>query len=162
MILFISLLGLLIGTTALFTPHITYTPLTNQGPAGIGQTYSPSQMTIRFLIESVYLPSAAEQPQCFDVLASNAPRQVLVNSPARKIVAAEVKQIKLSSTTSLLASLLDDDPVYIATADVYAQTADGQATLLTLTLWDYGLLTPWSVHRYGDGWKPETLCYKTG
>jgi len=72
----------------------------------------------------------------------------------RKITNVTVRQVKITSGDSLLMSLLDDDPTCMAKVDAIATTADGQKTHLTVQLWDYCLLTPWSFHIYGDGWKP--------
>jgi len=51
-------------------------------------------------------------------------------------------------------SLLDDDPTCTAEIDAIVTTADGQETHLTVQLWEYCLLTPWSFRAHGDGWKP--------
>ena len=78
----------------------------------------------------------------------------------RKITNVTVRQVKITSGDSLLMSLLDDDPTCMAKVDAIATTADGQKTHLTVRVWDYCLLTPWSFHIYGDGWKPVGVQWK--
>ena len=78
----------------------------------------------------------------------------------RKITNVTVRQVKITFGDSLLMSLLDDDPTCMAKVDAIATTADGQKTHLTVQVWDYCLLTPWSFHIYGDGWKPVGVQWK--
>jgi hypothetical protein len=60
--------------------------------------------------------------------------------------------------TSLLSSMLDDDPIIQAEIEMLVRTVDGQETPVTLILWEYGLLTPWATYLSGDGWKIDRLC----
>lgn len=78
----------------------------------------------------------------------------------KRITNVTVRQVKITPGDSLLMSLLDDDPTCTAKVDAIVTTADGQKTHLTVQVWDYCLLTPWSFHSYGDGWKPVGVQWK--
>jgi len=78
----------------------------------------------------------------------------------RRITTVTIRQVKITSGDSLLMSLLDDDPTCTAEVDAIVTTADGQKTHLTVQVWEYCLLTPWSFRAYGDGWKPVGVHWK--
>lgn len=80
-----------------------------------------------------------------------------------RITDVEVEWVRLTAGAPLLMSILDDDATYWAEVGVRVTTSDGQRTTLSVKLWDYGLLTPWSLHAHGDGWKPVQIHWpKTG
>ncbi len=66
-----------------------------------------------------------------------------------------VRAVRVSNWAPFLRSLLDDDPICVAEVETRVTTADGQQATLTVDLWDYGLVTPWSIYPTGDGWKPS-------
>jgi hypothetical protein len=77
-----------------------------------------------------------------------------VSASAPRVSQARVRSVRLSAGARLLWSVLDDDPTCIATVETTVVTADGQEVAMTVVLWDYALLTPWSIEPRGDGWKP--------
>lgn len=82
-----------------------------------------------------------------------------VPQSAPEITAVQVSRMRLTSGASLLRSLLDDDPTYSAEADVIVTTEGQSRTMLRVALWDYGLLTPWSIKSKGDGLKPIRVSW---
>jgi hypothetical protein len=77
-----------------------------------------------------------------------------VSASAPRVSQARARSVRLSAGARLLWSVLDDDPTCIATVETTVVTADGQEVAMTVVLWDYALLTPWSIEPRGDGWKP--------
>ncbi len=75
------------------------------------------------------------------------------NDSTRQITAVTIEQIELTSGDSFLMTLLDDDPTCTAEVKAVVTTSDEQKTYLTIQLWDYCRLTPWSFRPLGDGWK---------
>lgn len=78
------------------------------------------------------------------------------NSP-QQIVAVTIEHIELTSGSSLLMTVLDDDPICIALVEATAMTENEETLHLTMQFWDYCRLTPWSLRILGDGWKPLTI-----
>lgn len=153
------ILGVILGVT--IKPQISYNPKNSKFPLDFTNLDMPMQAAELFLQQLAYLPlSTTEQANCFNVLTSTAVDLPLTTIPERKIVKIEVISVHLSATAPLLLSLLDDDPVYQSIVEVSVITADDKITSLTFTLWDYGLLTPWAIYQYGDGWKIDELCYQ--
>jgi hypothetical protein len=74
-----------------------------------------------------------------------------------QIIDFEIQRVRLDSTPSFPSNLLDDDPVCEADVEVVVTTADGQDVRLVVELWEYALLTPWSLETTGDGWKPKQV-----
>lgn len=129
----------------------------------MGLTYhdSPVRTAELFLQKVNHVPiPIAQQSTCFPVLSFDVVGLPLTIAPARQITSIEWTSVHLSATAPLLLSLLDDDPVYKAVVELLVVTEDGNKTGLTLILWDYGLLTPWAIYQYGDGWKIDELCYR--
>ncbi len=85
---------------------------------------------------------------------------VAPNDSTRQITAVTIEQVELTSGDSLLMTLLDDDPTCTAEVKAVVLTADGQKTHLTIQLWDYCRLTPWSFRPLGDGWKLVALHWE--
>ncbi|MDI7275421.1 MAG: hypothetical protein QME94_05545 [Anaerolineae bacterium] len=77
-----------------------------------------------------------------------------ISEGAPAVVEARVQSVRVTAGAPFLRSLLDDDPTYVAAVEARVVTADGREATLTVDLWDYGLLTPWSILPNGDGWKP--------
>lgn len=65
-----------------------------------------------------------------------------------------IQRVQLVSTPPFPFNLLDDDPICKADVEVVVTTTDGQDVRLVIELWEYALLTPWSLETAGDGWKP--------
>ena len=140
-------------------PQRTYEVEDNQSPLALGNAHSPLPSTQTLLQQSAYLPPIQDLPQCLEVDPSNLAGVSSPLAPARQITEIKFTAVHLSSFASLLVSVLDDDPIYQAAVDGLAVTADGSRTPFTTSAWDYGLLTPWSLHHEGDGWKLFKVCY---
>jgi hypothetical protein len=146
---------------ATLTPQISYNPKISKLPLGLAYHDSPVRTAELFLQKVNHVPiPRAQQSTCFPVLSFDVVDLPWATVPARQITSIEWTSVHLSATTYLLLSLLDDDPVYKAVVEGLVVTEDGNKTGLTLTLWDYGLLTPWTIYQYGDGWKIDEFCYR--
>lgn len=134
---------------ATFTPALEYEPRTTSIPAGI-RAESPERVIDELLRRSDSLPSPDTQLMLYNgrLEWETAPEH---DVQIRDVV---VKQVRINAGHSLLASLLDDDPTCRAEVDVTVTNANGREISLRVELWDYCLLTPWSLRRFGDGWKP--------
>lgn len=73
------------------------------------------------------------------------------------IANVEIQRVRLTTITPLLRAMLDDDPILSAEVEARVTTADGKTIALVVQLWDVGLLTPWTVSSFGDGWKPSRV-----
>lgn len=137
-----------------------YQPGAEGPPRHLPEGYVPEQLVEQFLWDAQYLPAPGTSIDCctpnlrWDV----SPGDLAV--PEREIVDLQVPQVTLATWRSLSADLLDDDPTYGAVVDVIVKTADGDSTTLAVKLWDYGLLTPWGIFPYGDGWKPSQVAWQ--
>jgi|GEM_PF-1897347 len=143
-------IAILIIVTATFTPALEYDPRAVIAPTGT-KTESPAQMVEELLRRSGRLP----QPGTGLVRRDGALAwEAAPDKLAERITDVTVWRVRLTSGAPLLMSALDDDPTYRAEVNVIVTTADGQEIPLSVELWDYGLLTPWSLRPRGDGWKP--------
>lgn len=134
---------------ATFTPTLEYDPRLATAPARI-RVESPAQVVEEMLQRSGQLPPPGTGLVRRDgVLAWDVAPGFGV-----RIANVEVRLVRLVAGTPLLWTALDDDPTYRAKVDVTVTTSDGQKTALSVDLWDYGILTPWSLYPRGDGWKP--------
>lgn len=147
----------LVGAAS-FTPQKTYYS-TSHDFWELAQKDSAVQVAENLLHKLVYLPAPAiQQSNCFNVELFQVVNLSSANVSTRKITGETFTAAQLSSTTSLLSSMLDDDPIIQAEIEMLVRTVDGQETPVTLILWEYGLLTPWATYLSGDGWKIDRLC----
>lgn len=141
---------ILITIVATFTPALEYDPRTVTAPTGT-KIVSPAQIVEEFLRRYGQLP----QPGTGLVLRDGALAwEAAPDKLAERITDVTVWRVRLTAGAPLLMSALDDDPTCGAEVNVIVTTADGQEIPLVVELWDYCLLTPWSLHSRGDGWKP--------
>jgi hypothetical protein len=140
--------------TAIYTPIIEYDPRIATEPAGI-RAASSAQIVEEFLRRSGRLPLAGTGL----VRRDGRLEWEVATESAVRITDLVVWRVQLTSGAPLLRSVLDDDPTYAAEVDVTVTTSDGQETNLRVRLWDYGLLTPWSLLSSGDGLKPGQVCW---
>jgi hypothetical protein len=102
------------------------------------------------LVRAGHLPTPGAELE----LRSGAFQWLGLSPSAPRVSQARARSVRLSAGARLLWSVLDDDPTCIATVETTVVTADGQEVALTVVLWDYALLMPWSIQPRGDGWKP--------
>ncbi|HOG46908.1 MAG TPA: hypothetical protein PLJ35_21100 [Anaerolineae bacterium] len=140
---FVAVLGL--GMT--YTPTKQYDPYAKTTPA---EVKSAAQAVEDSLLRAGHLPTPGTTLEW----RNGALQWRGVSESAPKVSQAKVQSVQVTSGAPLLTSLLDDDPTYRATVETRVVTSDGQETILSVALWDYGLLTPWSIRLHGDGWKP--------
>lgn len=158
-ILGIFILGLL-ALLGMTSTQITYEPKSEELPAWLKAGTSPMYVAEEFLNGSKYLPRSGAQIRC----CTSAPEWDIDNlsevvQPDREITNVSIESIRISSFQSLISDIIDDDPIVSASVDTVITTADGKTTHLAIELWDYGLLTPWSMYPKGDGWKPVKVVY---
>lgn len=110
-------------TTAVIRPSLVYDPRTESGFDALAG--SPAQ-----LAKAIWLESVASVGET-----------------------VEAQRVRLTNGSSLLISLLDDDPTCSAVVDLAVTTAQGQTRSVVIFLWDYGMVLPWSYRPQGDGWK---------
>jgi hypothetical protein len=130
-----------------------YTPAVQYGPEAIQAGGGPAlaaQAVQDALLRASRLPSAGSEL----VRRQGSLEWENVPEAAPDIVEVRVRRVQLTSSASLLLSLIDDDASYSAQVDATVITADGEETALSVILWDWGLLTPWSFRSEGDGLKP--------
>lgn len=147
-----------IGATIL-KPQRTYKIEDNRLSFQLRSAPSPLQPAQALLQQLAYLPPAQDLPQCFEVDPAHLAGVSSTPAPGSQITEVKFTAVHLSSFASLLLSILDDDPIVQADIEGLAVTADGSQTPFTTSAWDYGLLTPWSLHHKGDGWKLFKVCY---
>lgn len=114
-------------------------------------TSTPAEAVEAFLRRAGQLPP----PGTNVVLQDGALAWEAIPEESVEITRLTVERVRLTAGEPLLAALLDDDPTCSAEVEVVATTGDGERIPLIVSLWDYGLITPWSVHLVGDGWKPQ-------
>lgn len=124
---------------------------------GENEITTPAKVVKDFLLNSDGLPQPGTGLAQED---SDLTWAVAPGDSARQITSVQVLRVKLTSGDSLFMSLIDDDPTCMAEVDTTVITADGQKTHLTVRLWDYCLLTPWSFRSLGDGWKPVKVDWE--
>jgi len=137
---------------ATFVSSVEYDPRVADG-----DKTRPAQAVEDFLRSSGWLPQAGTG------LAQHTDDLVWAAVPddlTRRITNVTIRHVKITSGDSLIMSLLDDDPTCTAEVDAIVTTADGRKTHLTVQVWEYCLLTPWSLRAYGDGWKPVGVHWK--
>lgn len=116
---------------------------------------SPEALVVEMLWRSGRLPEpGAQLVHASDGSVVWEPEPDL-SAPA--IDAVTVERVRVTASQPLFWRLLDDDPTYGAQVDVIVSSSDGLVTTLRVEVWDYGLLTPWSLHLLGDGWKPSRI-----
>ena len=146
MVLAVALTGTL-AVAGIYTPAVQYDPGTIKAGGGAALAV---QAVEGALVRAGRLPL----PGTGLVLRQGALEWENVPEAAPQILQVRVQGVRLISGASLLASLLNDDAEYKAQVDAIVTTADGRETTLSVTLWDWGLLTPWSFQTQGDGLKP--------
>lgn len=138
-----------------FTPTLEFEPQRKESPVGTVAP-SPAQVVADFLGRSGPLPP----PGTDLVLRQGVLDWDKVETSDRPITDVRIQRVRLVSGAALLPSVLDDDPTYQAEVKVEVATQDGKRTALTVNLWDYGLLMPWSITPLGDGWKPGSVRWR--
>ena len=154
-LLLLVLVLALVGVLLTFTPTLEYEPQRIESPAGTVAP-PPAQVVADFLERSGRLP-----PPGTDLVL----RQGVLDwdkgeTSDRPITDVRIQRVRLISGAALLPSALDDDPTYQAEVQVEVVTEDGERAALTVSLWDYGLLMPWSITPQGDGWKPGSVRWR--
>ena len=143
---------------AIFLATATFTPTLGYDPRAVG---APAEISIAARTVEAFLWRSGRLPLPGTGLARRDGRLEWEVAPesAVRITGVAVWRVQLTSGAPLLMSVLDDDPTYGAAVDVTVTTSDGQETILRARLWDYGLLTPWSLRSSGDGLKPGQVCW---
>lgn len=152
--------ALLVGFTfVLQSPSTEYGPGAASPPAGIQLDNSPEQIVYDFLLETQSLPPVGTSLQCCTPTLEweKGAHNHSASDSRRAIRDVTVNKVEISTNKSLLSNLVDDDPTYSARIYVTIETADDQLHQLSIGLWDYGLLTPWTILSMGDGWKPADI-----
>jgi hypothetical protein len=143
----IGIFAAILIAAALFVPSVEHDPRVTDG----GKATTAAEAVEDFLLSSGWLPQpGTDLAQHTDDLAWTA----VPDDLTRRITNVTVWQVRVTSGDSLFMSLLDDDPTCTVEVETIVTLADGQKTHLTVQVWDYCLLTPWSFRPQGDGWKP--------
>ncbi len=143
----------LLGLAATIRPTLDYRADTINPVAGAAL---PAQEVTQFLEQSHSLPSVGT-----GVERHQGKLQWLTppeNGP--QITSVHPASVRVASGAPLLLSILDDDPTYSVEVEAMVGTSDGKSTVLRMTFWDYGLVTPWSVSSAGDGLKPTSVIWE--
>ena len=151
----VSLIGGSIFLRTAVQPKHEYRPGSEKPTLGLRAGYLPEQMVEDFLWEAQYLPPRSTSIACCTPDLQWDLSQRDLSEPERKIVDLQVAKVSLATWRTLLTDLLDDDPTYGALVHVLIHTDDENTHMLSFSMWDYGVLTPWGIVCYGDGWKPS-------
>lgn len=114
---------------------------------------------LALLATAVIRPSLTYDPRTdinVDALAGSpaqAAKAIWLKSEPGLATNVKAQRVRLTNGSSLLMSLLDDDPTCSAIVDLAVTTAQGQTRTVSVSLWDYGMVLPWSYRAQGDGWK---------
>lgn len=147
-----AVVAIILVAMATVIPTLDYGPPIEGAPSEVRET---AQTVVAALERCGRLPSPGTQL----VRRNSVLEWDTIDQSAPEVIAVQVSRIRLASGAPLLANLLDDDPIYSAEAEVMVTTSDQRETMLRLTLWDYGLLTPWSIRNSGDGLKPVRVLW---
>ena len=149
----IGLVGIVILLTATFTPTRAYDPRREHTPDIVRR--------VAWEVEDLFWRAGRLPPQGTLLVRQNGKLEwESVPESAQQIASITTRRVQLTSGAPLLMSVLDDDPTFGVQVDVIVTTADGQTTPLRVELWEYGLLTPWSIKPGGDGLKPIGVTWQ--
>lgn len=146
---------------ATMRPQIEYQPGVDSSISGLRSGQYPEQLVETFLWQSQHLPLAGTPLHCcVPYLAWDEHEQTSSFSSEHRIAEVEIHRIELSDWRGLLQDLIDDDPTYSAQVEATVTLENGQAVPIVFRLWEYGLVVPWGIYTYGDGWKPSQVQWQ--